>query len=74
MRGLELVHPGGDPPVPNPEAASALMEACRQRGLLIGKGGLYGNVLRIAPPLSVTEAEVAEAVDTITTALADLHP
>jgi 4-aminobutyrate aminotransferase len=74
MRGLELVHPGGDPPAPNPEAAAALMEACRRRGLLIGKGGLYGNVLRVAPPLSVTEAEVAEAVDTITAALAEIAP
>ena len=72
MRGLELVHPGGDLPAPNPDAASALMEECRRRGLLIGKGGLYGNVLRIAPPLSVTEAEVAEAVETITAALAEI--
>ena len=34
-------------------------------GLLIGKGGLYGNVLRIAPPMTVTEAEIDEAADVL---------
>ncbi len=58
MLALETVVPGGLEP--SPESASALMEATRKRGLLIGKGGLYGNVLRMAPPLSLTEAE-AEA-------------
>ncbi len=58
MLALETVVPGGLDPAP--ESASALMEATRRRGLLIGKGGLYGNVLRMAPPLSLTEAE-AEA-------------
>jgi 4-aminobutyrate aminotransferase-like enzyme len=41
------------------------MEACKRRGLLIGKGGLYGNVLRIAPPLSLTVAEATEGLDII---------
>ena len=39
------------------------MEQARAAGLLIGKGGLYGNVLRIAPPLTVTEQEVDEAAE-----------
>lgn len=39
-----------------------LFEETKRRGLLIGKGGLDGNVLRIAPPLTVSEAEVDEAV------------
>ena len=44
-----------------PEAmAGALMERAREHGLLIGKGGLHGNVLRIAPPLSLTQDEADE--------------
>ena len=46
-----------------------LLEATRRRGLLIGKGGLYGNVLRIAPPLSITETEAAEGLDILEAAV-----
>jgi 4-aminobutyrate aminotransferase len=60
MLAIEVCHPGGIDPWN--EAAAQLMEATRDRGLLVGKGGLYGNVVRITPPLSVTEAEVAEAL------------
>ncbi len=35
-----------------------LMEETRKRGLLIGKGGLFGNVVRLAPPLSVNKDEI----------------
>jgi 4-aminobutyrate aminotransferase len=37
--------------------------------VLVGKGGVYGNVLRIAPPLSVTAAEVEEAAAAIVDSL-----
>jgi 4-aminobutyrate aminotransferase len=42
-----------------------VMEQAKAQGLLIGKGGLYGNVLRIAPPLSLTLEEAAEGLDTL---------
>ena len=58
MIGIELVEPGTKQPAP--PSAARLLEEARSRGLLIGKGGLYGNVLRIAPPLTVTEAEIDE--------------
>ena len=57
MIGLELVDAAGEPA---PEKATAVLEAAREEGLLIGKGGLYGNSLRIAPPLSLTEEEADE--------------
>jgi 4-aminobutyrate aminotransferase-like enzyme len=70
MIGVELVRPGtGTPGDPAPELATAVLEATRERGLLIGKGGLYGNVLRIAPPLSLTPTEAAEGLAILTTAL-----
>jgi 4-aminobutyrate aminotransferase len=67
MIGIELVRSGGREP--NADAAAAVMEGSKQRGLLIGKGGLHGNVLRIAPPLSLTEAEADEGFEKLRDAL-----
>lgn len=59
MVALEMVRPGTREA--SPAAAAAVLEGTRRRGLLIGRGGPAGNVLRICPPLSVTAAEVVEA-------------
>lgn len=56
MVGVELVGPDGY--APNAPAAARALEHARRAGLLIGKGGLFGNCLRIAPPLSVTDDEI----------------
>ncbi len=48
---------------PDPSKAVAIADGCKERGLLVGKGGLYGNVVRIAPMLNISEAEVDEAAD-----------
>lgn len=63
MQAIELVvdEPNGDR-TPNSAATGQLFEATKERGLLIGKGGLYGNIVRIAPPMSVTKAQIAEAL------------
>lgn len=61
MLGIELVKPGGLDP--DPAGAAAIMEEARKEGLLIGKGGLYGNTLRIAPALTLTEAEADEGFE-----------
>ncbi|MHB8189420.1 MAG: aspartate aminotransferase family protein [Ferrimicrobium sp.] len=60
MIGVELVQEDGI--TPDPKGASRLLESTKSEGLLVGKGGLFGNVLRIAPPLSVTQAEIDEAL------------
>jgi 4-aminobutyrate aminotransferase len=54
---------------PNVDATARVMEACKERGLLVGKGGLYGNVIRMAPPLVITEDETARAIETIEAAV-----
>ena len=61
MIGVELVQPGTAKP--DPAGAARVQEAARAAGLLVGKGGLYGNVLRIAPPLTLTEAEADEGLE-----------
>ena len=63
MQAIEIVAPGSI----QPDAARAgeLLEGCKRRGLLVGKGGLYGNALRITPMLDVTEAEIDEGVTAI---------
>jgi len=70
MAALELVRPGGD--TPDPAAAARLMEETRAGGLLVGKGGRFGNVLRIAPPLTLTEAEADEGLGVLRDSLAAL--
>ena len=63
MQGVELVEDeaAGDRR-PARAATVRLFEETKTRGLLIGKGGLDANVLRIAPPLTVCEAEIDEAL------------
>ncbi|MGH3585192.1 MAG: aspartate aminotransferase family protein [Pseudonocardia sp.] len=73
MIGVELVRPGtGDPGEPAPELANAVLEACKRRGLLVGKGGLHGNALRIAPPMSLTADEAEEGLATLVAALQEV--
>ncbi|MFD9632945.1 aspartate aminotransferase family protein [Streptomyces violascens] len=68
MAGIELVRPGTDQA--NPEAAAAVLEAAREGGLLIGKGGGHDtSVLRIAPPLTLTVAEAEEGAAILERAL-----
>lgn len=67
MQAIETVQPGSI----QPDAARAgeVLENARANGLLVGKGGLYGNSIRIAPMLNVTEAEIDEGVAALVTAI-----
>jgi 4-aminobutyrate aminotransferase len=68
MIGVELVEPGTDRA--DPAAAAAVLEAAREGGLLIGKGGGHDtSSLRIAPPLSLTVAEAEEGAAVLEQAL-----
>jgi 4-aminobutyrate aminotransferase len=71
MIGLEFVEPGGT--TPSPRAAALLLERTRERGLLVGKGGLYGNVIRLAPPMTLTGDEAEEALATLTESIGLVH-
>ncbi|NIH84634.1 aspartate aminotransferase family protein [Amycolatopsis granulosa] len=67
MIGVELVGPGGEP---SPDAARRVLEETRARGLLVGKGGLHGNVIRLAPPMTLTDDETGEALEILRASVA----
>lgn len=54
------------------QAATDVMEFCKEHSLLIGRGGFYGNVLRIKPPMCITEADVRYALAVFDAAFASL--
>jgi 4-aminobutyrate aminotransferase len=67
MIGVELVEPGTTTPLA--EAASAVLQQAKENGLLVGKGGLYGNVLRISPPMAITGADAQDGTERLVAAL-----
>ena len=71
MQGLELVR-DRKTKEPAPEATNQFMERCRSNGLLIGKGGLYGNVIRLSPPLNIRRSDVDEAVGLMDKSLSEV--
>ncbi|NCG23550.1 MAG: aminotransferase class III-fold pyridoxal phosphate-dependent enzyme [Actinobacteria bacterium] len=71
MQALEFVHPASNEA--DAGRAGEFLEACRIHGLLVGKGGLYGNVIRIAPMLNVSAIEMDEAIAAMLAAINDLN-
>jgi 4-aminobutyrate aminotransferase len=72
MQGIEMVADRKSKE-PAPKAVAMTFEETRTGGLLIGKGGLYGNVIRISPPLTATKADVDQALEILDRALAAVH-
>ena len=70
MQAIEFVRPGSVEP--DATITVAFVDSCKDKGLLLGKGGLYGNVVRIAPHLNVAEEDVDIALDIIGRALVDV--
>ncbi len=71
MQALEVVDPASpDGKAPDAKKVLRVFEETRRQGLLIGKGGLYGNVIRITPPLIVTAREVDDALTMLDRAFA----
>ncbi len=72
MLGVELVQ-DRQSKAPASEEAIEVQEMARDRGLIIGKGGLYGNTLRIKPPLCLTEDDADFIVDCLDEVLTKLQ-
>jgi len=71
MQALELVE-DRKTKEPAPGKTTALLEAAKRQDLLIGKGGLYGNTIRIAPPMLINQEGVNEGCDRLERALAEV--
>jgi 4-aminobutyrate aminotransferase len=69
LQGIELVQ---DRKTKDPAAAETamVMESARENRLLIGKGGMYGNVLRISPPMNIGHADVDQFLKLLDRSLA----
>ncbi|HET7393663.1 MAG TPA: aspartate aminotransferase family protein [Candidatus Binatia bacterium] len=59
MQGMELV---GEKKKPDAESTKRLMELTKNHGLLLGKGGTYGNVVRVSPALNVNKDQIDHAL------------
>lgn len=66
MIGIELVKDS----ILTPASAGAdrVREYCLENGLLVGVGGVYGNVVRIQPPLVITEKQLSRAMKIVESA------
>jgi 4-aminobutyrate aminotransferase-like enzyme len=72
MQALELVKDRATKE-PATEATAQLMERARENGLLIGKGGMYGNVIRLSPMLNITKPDVDEAIRILDTSFSEVR-
>jgi 4-aminobutyrate aminotransferase len=68
MIAIEFVEAGTREP--NGYAMARVFERCRRDSLLVGKGGLYGNVIRLGPALTLTEDEAREGAQILVEAIA----
>ena len=70
MQAFEIIQEDGDK-TPDVDKTGQIVDAARQRGLLLGKGGLYGNTIRVAPHLNVSSDDMSNALEIIKASLQD---
>jgi 4-aminobutyrate aminotransferase/(S)-3-amino-2-methylpropionate transaminase len=70
MQAIELVKPGTTDP--NPEALTAAIKYCVNKGVLILSAGTYANVIRLLPPLVIEEDLLRDGLSVLDEALASI--
>jgi alanine-glyoxylate transaminase/(R)-3-amino-2-methylpropionate-pyruvate transaminase len=71
MLGLELVK-DRQTKEPAKEACAAVLEKARELGLLLGKGGLWGQTIRFSPPMCITQADADFLLEVLDASFASL--
>ncbi len=71
MLGIELVK-DRQSKEPAKEECAQILETCREMGLLLGKGGLWGQTIRFSPPMCVNEQDADFLLEVLDRALSDL--
>lgn len=72
VMGLEIVSDNATKR-PSPELTKKIVFACGEYGMLLGKVGLFGNVIRIAPPLIINEQEADLGAEILDRVLSELE-
>jgi 4-aminobutyrate aminotransferase-like enzyme len=67
MVGIELVQ--DEQRTPATAEAETVRDVCLADGVLVGVGGVYGNVVRVQPPLVITRQQLDQAVDAVAHAI-----
>ena len=70
MLAIEFVQPGTT--TPDPDAAKAVAATANAQGVLTLTCGTFGNVIRLLPPLVITDAQLDDALSVIEDAVAGL--
>jgi 4-aminobutyrate aminotransferase/(S)-3-amino-2-methylpropionate transaminase len=67
MVAIELVEPGTT--TPNAAAAKAIVAYCQQHGVVVLTAGTYGNVIRLLPPLVISDEQLADGLNVLSAAV-----
>jgi alanine-glyoxylate transaminase / (R)-3-amino-2-methylpropionate-pyruvate transaminase len=70
MLGIELLK-DRQSKEPAKEGCAQILETCKEMGLLLGKGGLWGQTIRFSPPMCVSQRDADFLVETLDRALSD---
>jgi 4-aminobutyrate aminotransferase len=73
LQAIELVR-DRETKEPAPVETNQLLERCRDNRVLVGKGGLYANVIRISPPMNVSKSDVDEFIRRLDRSLSEVAP
>jgi len=71
MQGMELVK-DRTTKEPATDLANQILERTRANGLIVGKGGLFGNVVRMSPPLNIGKADIDQALAALDQSFAEV--